>query len=147
MEITKIPVLLPLMAILLVVVPELDSQPTPETPPVYQPLCVTQLTLVNHACSVIPYTPLQPHKSTPPSSSPSHHHHHHRRHHEQRHHYHHTVEEQECCRWLRALDPPCVCDVIGQLPVFLSRPLHNYTIYVYEDCVVTYECEGQPQAA
>ncbi|GAB2276282.1 hypothetical protein Dimus_011014 [Dionaea muscipula] len=138
-----------------------------DAPPSPPRLCMTQLALVNHACSTIPYVPLPPHPPSndlplaaayslhghgddQPSSScrrriHSRHHGGHRRQsrHDQHVEYQETPAERECCRWLNAVDNECVCDLLARLPVFLSGPLHNITVSVDQGCFVTYQCPGR----
>ncbi|CAN8253883.1 unnamed protein product [Cochlearia groenlandica] len=66
-----------------------------------------------------------------------HHHHHHHRHSEE------TYAQQECCKWLKLMDNECVCDILVQLPPLLAKPVHNYTVFVDESCIVTYTCGGR----
>ncbi|KAJ4727511.1 putative Tetratricopeptide repeat-like superfamily protein [Melia azedarach] len=54
-----------------------------------------------------------------------------------------TPEERNCCRWLKEVDPECVCDLLVRLPVFLARPVHAYSVIVDGACNVTYTCSGR----
>ncbi|RAL47927.1 hypothetical protein DM860_015714 [Cuscuta australis] len=109
------------------------------------PMCASQITLVNHACSFLMLNP----RSPPPSALPHHpvqrhhlpHHHHHHPppHHVRRH----SPEEEICCRWLKEVDDQCVCDMLVNLPPFLARPLHQFTVRVGDSCHQTYRC-GTP---
>ncbi|GAB4829782.1 hypothetical protein Ancab_019437 [Ancistrocladus abbreviatus] len=135
---TTIPVLA-FLAAFLILVSRLDSQLVARPPPTGHLHCEAQYALVNHACSLIPYAPLQPHPPVPPPTR----HHRHRAHWRRRHHYHETPVERECCRWLTVMDAQCVCDLLARLPVFLSRPLHNYTVYVDPGCRIMFECPGR----
>ncbi|CAH9111539.1 unnamed protein product [Cuscuta epithymum] len=117
------------------------------------PLCASQITLVDHACSFLPFNLPPP---SPPSSSssslpslvsaPSPDGRHSRRHgpHGRRHHHHrhHTdnPEEEICCRWLREVDDECVCQLLAQLPAFLSKPVHQYSVIVGDTCNENFQC-------
>ncbi|XP_047326238.1 uncharacterized protein LOC124929901 [Impatiens glandulifera] len=130
-------------------------RPLPIPPITPRPLCKSQINLANHACGLLPYTPLLPASSYPPPPPPNdpprdeyedndrrrrHHHHHDRHRHRHRHHHHETPTEQECCRWLKELDSECVCSLLVHLAPFMIRPLHEYTITVENVCNVTYYC-------
>ncbi|CAL5437020.1 hypothetical protein CsSME_00047170 [Camellia sinensis var. sinensis] len=113
-----------------------------------QPLCISQLALANHACSLVPHTGVPPPSPpSPPSPSPSeenspthgHGHRHRHRHRE-------SPIEHDCCRWLKEVDTACVCELLIRLPTFLSRPVHEYTVEVDETCSVTYACGGRLRA-
>ncbi|GAA0172654.1 hypothetical protein LIER_26438 [Lithospermum erythrorhizon] len=82
-----------------------------------RPLCHLQFILVNYACGSLPYNPMVP----PGNPAPS----------------------PECCRWLKAVDNECVCDVLVHLPSFLSRPVHLYNVLVDESCSVTFSCSSR----
>lgn len=58
------------------------------------------------------------------------------------HHKHHRMSpvEQQCCKWLAQVDDECVCELLGRLPPFLARPIHEYTLRVAGSCNVTYSC-------
>ncbi|XP_010545083.1 PREDICTED: lysine-rich arabinogalactan protein 19-like [Tarenaya hassleriana] len=109
-----------------------------------------------------PPAPVDPPPSPPAPPSPDdddddehgeHHHHHHHghkhRHHSHRRHRSHRVEhresfaEAECCKWLKQMDNECVCDLLVHLPPLLARPVHNYTVFVDESCIVTFICGGR----
>ncbi|XVF21806.1 hypothetical protein REPUB_Repub12eG0121800 [Reevesia pubescens] len=120
--------------------------PVPVAPP--RPLCASQFALVNYACAIVPLVPMPP--PPPPPSPPEsghgngHRHgqsHTHRHRHRRAHHA--TREQQYCCRWLNLVDNECVCDILVRLPVFLSRPNHQYTVVVDESCIVTFSCAGR----
>lgn len=118
----------------------------PPTPP--RPLCTSQFNLVNYACAQLPYSPappLPPPPSTPlpPDNSDSSHRHRHRHRHRRHHNTRETPEESNCCRWLKEVDNECVCELLVQLPIFLARPVHEYTVLVDDSCNVTYTCSGR----
>lgn len=130
------------------------SPPRPLPPP--RPLCASQFALVNYACSMLPYDaelPVTPPSPTSPAIPPSpppplpdddelvHHRHGHRHRHQGSHKE--TPEEERCCRWLKEVDNECVCDLLVRLPVFLARPVHEYTVIVDDSCNVTYSCSGR----
>ncbi|XP_057549505.1 uncharacterized protein LOC130827702 [Amaranthus tricolor] len=141
--------------------------PTTRLPtfPALRPLCLSQFTLVNHACSVLPYSPMSSSPPKPPSSPPPsppapsvgaqspcsptntsrrhRHHHRHRSNNTSNNESHLSVAEDECCRWLKEVDTQCVCDLLVRLPVFLAKPAHDYTVVVTDDCSVTYHCLGR----
>ena len=126
------------------------------------PHCMNQFSLASYACAMLPYTPF-PHPSppspapSPPSPSPAppspsptpcppppspsldvEHEHREMIHKEN----HHGSIEENCCKWLGALDKECVCGLLHRLPVFLSKPAHQYTLYVSNSCNITYACDG-----
>ncbi|KAK4355541.1 hypothetical protein RND71_024512 [Anisodus tanguticus] len=114
-----------------------------------RPLCPSQFALVNHACSLLPFVgvpppspPSPPPPSPPPPSPPSPPERRHRhRHRHVRHHVHkETPVEEDCCRWLKQVDIECVCDLLVRLPLFLSRPVHQYTVMVDPSCNATFQC-------
>ncbi|XP_030451660.2 uncharacterized protein LOC115673588 [Syzygium oleosum] len=151
--------------------PRLMPMPFPLPPPLPpRPLCASQFTLVNHACSMIMPTPAPPPAPPLPPPSPpgppppppchddesqdeyGHHHHHHHHCHRHRHHHRHrhgrrvgepSPAEQDCCKWLKEVDSECVCDLLVHLPSFLARPIHEYTVIVADSCNVTYSCGGR----
>jgi len=155
---------------LLALVPKTESQIRPPVIPIPKgprPLCASQFALVNYACSRLPFIPVVPPDSRP---SPDHedddhrdrHHNHSRRHnrrhehdrehrhehdHEHRHEHdhrrHQTPEEDNCCRWAKEVDDQCVCQLLGRLPPFLIKPVHQYTLNIGEGCDITYSC-GAP---
>ncbi|XP_073138362.1 uncharacterized protein [Henckelia pumila] len=98
------------------------------------PLCASQLALVNHACTLVVYTP-----SSPPAHVETL-----RNEHRRRHSRHRPVEEvpaeTECCRWIKEVDDECVCDLLVRLPPFLTKPVHSYTIAIDDTCDVTFTC-------
>ncbi|KAL9227951.1 hypothetical protein vseg_003581 [Gypsophila vaccaria] len=111
---------------------------------------MSQFALVNHACSMLPYSPVSPPPPPPPSAPPgvetpstpgdSHRR---RHHHKRRHNNSPDPAVEECCRWLKEVDTQCVCDLLVRLPVFLAKPVHAYTVEVDPDCSVTYTCPGR----
>ncbi|CAN1352780.1 hypothetical protein LINPERPRIM_LOCUS42937 [Linum perenne] len=116
------------------------------------PLCNSQFSLANYACSNLPFmelphsalAPPSPPSDTPPDSPDGEHRHRHR--HGQGHGHHHQLSsdaEENCCMWLNRLDPECVCDVLVRLPPFLAKPSHKLTVYVNDACVVTFSCSGR----
>nr|ANU06250.1 CcmT [Primula vulgaris] len=125
----------------------------PPRPPT--PQCRSQFALVNHACATIPYTPIAPPLSPPaPPLSPdtisptspgndTQIQEHRLRH---RHRTHITSAQETCCRWLKAVDPECVCGLLLRLPTFLARPAHSYTVAVGDACVFTYPCASRLRA-
>ncbi|KAK9726132.1 hypothetical protein RND81_05G192300 [Saponaria officinalis] len=138
--------------------PTLPGQyrPSPTLPypsfPALRPLCISQFALVNHACSMLPYSPVTPPPPPPPSApnspgvaapSPPSDSHRHRHHHKHKHISSPDPAVEECCRWLKEVDTQCVCDLLVRLPVFLAKPVHAYTVEVDPDCSVTYTCPGR----
>lgn len=125
-----------------------------------RPLCATQISLANYACSILPITPWHP--SLPMLSGDQGHHdqheHDHEHNHERerahehghrhghghghrhRHHHRQTPEEDNCCRWARDVDSECVCELLVHLPPFLRRPMHQYSLKVGGSCDITYSC-------
>lgn len=121
--------------------------PQPESP---KPLCVSQLALVNRACTLLPYAQVPPPAPPSPelgeggeeeSGGGGHHHHHHNHHRGDG--YMETPEEEECCRWLKQVDTVCVCDLLVHLPPFMTRPLHEYKVIAHDSCEVTFECASR----
>jgi len=131
----------------LAIVPKMESQilpPIPPLPPILplpqpslQPLCLSQLALVSHACAMVPRSVTPP---PPPPPSPDNHGHRHN--HGHRGNQHHNLQEENCCRWAKEVDSQCICDVLVLLPPFLTKPLHQYSIHIGESCNVTYSCGG-----
>ncbi|XP_058770860.1 uncharacterized protein LOC131644389 [Vicia villosa] len=126
-------------------------------PPSLRPLCGPQLTLVSYACGMLSFTRGSPPSPTPPPSFPSsldndeghqghhdegHQNHNHTHGHRHRRRHHRTSQEDNCCRWARDIDSRCVCEILVKLPLFLTRPLHEYTVVIGESCTVTYSCGG-----
>ncbi|XP_023765228.1 uncharacterized protein LOC111913756 [Lactuca sativa] len=68
-----------------------------------------------------------------------HHHNHGHSHHRHRM----SPVEQQCCKWLAQVDDECVCELLGRLPPFLARPVHEYTVRVAGSCNTTYTCGAQ----
>ncbi|KAL5796756.1 hypothetical protein ACOSQ2_001576 [Xanthoceras sorbifolium] len=153
---------LALLMVILALLPETQSQrprpmPIPTVPLVPPgPLCASQLTLVNYACSMLPSSPALPMSHPSPPSPPSlpslpddgydsrhihgceqGHGHRHRNGRQA------TREQENCCRWLREVDNECVCDLLVHLPLFLSKPIHAYTVHVDASCNVTFTCGGR----
>ncbi|CAK7348178.1 unnamed protein product [Dovyalis caffra] len=136
-----------ILALALFVASLLLEQPATEAnpAPTQHPLCVSQYSLVNYACSGIRGTPLPNYSLT---SDDDHdgghghgHGHSHRHGHRHRHrasHHGPSSSQDNCCKWLNELDDECVCDLLYNLPPFLSKPAHQYTLYVDEACNVTY---------
>ncbi|KAL4383048.1 hypothetical protein GQ457_15G022520 [Hibiscus cannabinus] len=131
-------------------------------PPHLHPLCVSQLTLVNYACGTVPLVPSPFFSSDTPDEGNGTEsrrrgdgnragtrqggERHNRRRHEHKHEQRPkemTPEQAYCCRWLKMVDADCVCGVLARLPLFLSWPLHRYTVSVEEACIVTYSCGGR----
>ncbi|GMH31002.1 hypothetical protein Nepgr_032845 [Nepenthes gracilis] len=121
-----------------------------DNPAVTSLVCTSQITLANHACLTIPRTrtsprmlasqPVQsPDAASAPAQGDRRGHTHRRRQRTFRE----TQQQQECCHWLHEVDAACVCELLVRLPVFLSKPLHNYTVVVDEKCSVTFECGGR----
>uniref|UniRef100_A0A0E0LP77 Bifunctional inhibitor/plant lipid transfer protein/seed storage helical domain-containing protein n=1 Tax=Oryza punctata TaxID=4537 RepID=A0A0E0LP77_ORYPU len=50
--------------------------------------------------------------------------------------------KKDCCRWLKEVEPACVCDALLRLPPFLVKPQHKYTVKVGDSCKYTYHCGG-----
>lgn len=124
-------------------------RPVPPPNPVTQrSVCSSQFNLVNYACAMLPYSqapPLPPPQLTPspPHDDNSGHGHRHRHRHRRDHGSPATPEEENCCRWLKNVDNECVCDLLVRLPIFLARPVHEYTVIVDDSCNVTYTCPGR----
>ncbi|KAI4374307.1 hypothetical protein MLD38_012317 [Melastoma candidum] len=125
-----------------------DPEPVP--PPALRPLCISQFRLVNHACSLLPFTPgpppsppvPPPNPPSPPDNSRFGMYHGHRWHH----HIHQGPSQvKECCRWLNEVDDQCVCELLTHLPLFLARPVHEYHVIVPDTCDVIYSCDGRPR--
>ncbi|XP_059663787.1 uncharacterized protein LOC132309499 [Cornus florida] len=156
MGMTKILKLSTLFMAFLLLNPKMECVPT-------RPLCLSQISLVNHACSLLPFHPAGPPPS-PPDDAAEHGHGHghvhqhghgheqgqghghghgHRHRHGHRHEHHETPVEEECCHWLNAMDDECVCDLLVHLPPFLARPAHQYSIMVDDSCTVTFQCGGR----
>ncbi|KAF3660892.1 hypothetical protein P3S67_001084 [Capsicum chacoense] len=115
------------------------------------PLCPSQFALVNHACSLLPFLPVSP--PSPPSlplslhpAPPSPPERRHRRRHARHHEYTETAVEENCCRWMKQVDSVCVCDLLVRLPLFLSRPVHHYTIMIDPACNITFECGSRTRS-
>ncbi|RAL47945.1 hypothetical protein DM860_015732 [Cuscuta australis] len=111
------------------------------------PLCASQITLVDHACSFLPFAlppPTPPSLIAAPGPARPDNGHHSRRHGPHRRHRRHrresTPEEEICCRWLREVDDECVCQLLAQLPAFLSKPVHQYSVIVGEACNENFQC-------
>jgi hypothetical protein len=49
---------------------------------------------------------------------------------------------RDCCRWLKEVEPDCVCEAMLRLPTFLIKPQHRYTVRVGRTCRFTYRCGG-----
>lgn len=49
---------------------------------------------------------------------------------------------RDCCRWLKEVEPDCVCEALLRLPPFLVRPQHKYTVKVGNSCKFSYRCGG-----
>jgi hypothetical protein len=49
---------------------------------------------------------------------------------------------RDCCRWLKEVEPDCVCEALLRLPTFLIKPQHKYTVRVGRTCRFTYRCGG-----
>ncbi|KAL5735501.1 hypothetical protein ACOSP7_029974 [Xanthoceras sorbifolium] len=144
----RIKILITILAFL----PETESQrprplPIPVIPQVpSRPLCASQFSLVNYACSLLPQaSPMPPSLPSPPDddydSSHRHGHGHGHRHHRDGRQP--TPEEDNCCRWLKEVDNECVCELLVRLPVFLSKPVHEYTVAVDDSCNVSFTCGGR----
>ncbi|WVY98045.1 hypothetical protein V8G54_030196 [Vigna mungo] len=114
----------------LAIVPKMVSQTLPT--PFLHPLCLSQLTLANYACAMLPLTAAPPVPPPPPPPSPGDHGFRGRS----------TLQEEDCCRWAKEIDNQCVCEVLVLLPPFLTKPLHQYAISIGESCNVTYSCAG-----
>ncbi|KAL3359088.1 hypothetical protein AABB24_015914 [Solanum stoloniferum] len=144
MDIHNIPKIVLIVALYLVVYPSgARSQWVTNQP---SPLCPSQFALVNHACSLLPLNPVSPPSppspfllvAPPPPPGPPERRH--RRRHDHHHEYKESSAEENCCRWMKQVDSECVCDLLVRLPLFLSRPLHQYTIMVDPGCNITFEC-------
>ncbi|XVE77757.1 hypothetical protein DITRI_Ditri13aG0088200 [Diplodiscus trichospermus] len=113
-----------------------------------RPLCSSQFALVNYACARVPRVPLppptHPHQESGHGNEHRHGHKHgHRHRHRHRHRHHETPEQNNCCRWLKTVDIECICDILVNLPAFLSRPNHQFTVDLDENRSVTYSCGGR----
>ncbi|XP_038681503.1 uncharacterized protein LOC119982277 [Tripterygium wilfordii] len=137
-QMKRVNVLASMFFIVFLILPKLEGAVWPPSVP-QQPLCVSQMALVNYACAMLPIPP-----GSPPFSPA--------RHlqdydHEHRHSlYHGSAIEQNCCRWLNNVDDECVCAMLVHLPSFLARPVHEYTVIVHNSCNVTYTCQGGVKA-
>lgn len=121
---------LPIVLLFLVLNPKIECQmilpPTPPSPHI-QP-----------ACALLPFTQVPP--PSPPNSPPPGH----RQRHGHRHSEHiATPIKKECCRWLQEIDNDCICDMLVRLPVFLTKPIHKYTVMVDSLCNLSYTCSGR----
>ncbi|GAB2267962.1 hypothetical protein Dimus_002939 [Dionaea muscipula] len=136
LKVQKLKAFMVLAHTLLVLVSKPEGTPTFSEKPGL--ICSSQFVLASAACLSVPPAQLPP--PSPPAPSPqssrAHRHRRHRRHHE-------TENQQECCHWIRQIDNNCVCDLLVHLPVFLSRQVHNYTVYVDEACSVSFQCPGR----
>lgn len=111
------------------------------------PLCSNLFALANYACAMVPFRPALPSPPATPElgyhrNERSPHGHMHSRH-NHTHRYQETSEQSYCCLWLKQVDTECVCDILVRLPIFLSKPVHQYSVVVDETCTVTYSCEGR----
>ncbi|GKV27830.1 hypothetical protein SLEP1_g36954 [Rubroshorea leprosula] len=151
MEKVKFPLLILLVG--LFVLPEVKChQKLPL--PTQSPLCNSQFALANHACAFLPLIPLPPldiHPSSDDNGGEGHNHRHRHGHGHHRHGHHHghhqhrhgeSSEDDSCCRWLKAVDNECVCELLFHLPPFLSRPSHTFHVHVDDSCDVIFTCEG-----
>lgn len=153
-----------LFIVFLVLSPKIECQiwmqptaPMAPLPPIQPtPLCASQFALANHACAMLPFNPVSPPsppypqavpppftESDAPESSPTPSHRHRHRHSRRDTPPQQTPVELECCRWLQQIDSGCVCDLLVRLPVFLAKPVHQYTVRVDRSCSVTYSCSGR----
>ncbi|KAK6937497.1 hypothetical protein RJ641_031005 [Dillenia turbinata] len=119
-----------------------------------RPLCLSQFALVNHACSVLPFTPIPPPDQQGFELEHDQHEHESnrddhkgRRKHGVGHHSHGprhrtTPIEDDCCKWLKQVDSICVCKLLVHLPPFLTSPAHAFSITVDDTCSVTFTCSG-----
>ncbi|GAA0175695.1 hypothetical protein LIER_28818 [Lithospermum erythrorhizon] len=149
-----------LLMVFLMLHPSLQQFSSPDYVP--RPLCQSQFILVNHACIPLPYSPGNPitppdgPSDSPPSpsspASPEDPLEYLTRNRRQRQRQEAPPQEeppqespveQECCRWLKAVDTECVCDLLVHLPTFLSRPVHEYSVIVDETCNVTFACPSR----
>lgn len=143
---------------ILLLIPKIQSQSN------VPPVCITQFAQLNRACAFLPYTPPSPpdddgdddhgrmdnvtNQSLVDDDDGDDHHNHHRH----RHHHHHrhrhsqghraSDAEDDCCTMLNEVDDVCVCSLLLRLPLFLSKPEHDYTVIVNDECEVTFECQG-----
>ncbi|XP_055813299.1 uncharacterized protein LOC129882843 [Solanum dulcamara] len=145
MDIHSIPKIVLIVVLFLVVHPSGSRSQWVTNQP--SPLCPSQFALVNHACSLLPFVPVSPPSppsspsllvAPPPPPSPPERRHRHR--HDRHHGHRESSAEENCCRWMRQVDSECVCDLLIRLPLFLSRPVHQYTIMVDPACNITFEC-------
>lgn len=135
----------------LALVPKMESQVMPLLPVSHfpprplHPLCLTQIGLVSYACGMLPHTRMSPPLPLAPPPLPDvdvGHRSHRRQGHKHWHGDRHTPQEENCCHWAREMDSQCVCEILWRLPLFLTRPLHHYSIMIGESCNVTYSCGG-----
>lgn len=150
---------LTILTVLMVLTLKVDCQQIPRSS---RPLCISQFALVNHACAMLPFNPNpapapptppapeEPGQSPPsPSEGSGHGHghgHSHGHRHGSRHRHQQSSAEEGCCRWLQEVDDECVCDLLVHLPVFLTRPSHDYVVSVNPSCSVTFSCGGRLRA-
>ncbi|OAY49675.1 hypothetical protein MANES_05G074200v8 [Manihot esculenta] len=126
----KILVLTCLTGFLLLMPAEVDGVPHPA-----RSVCISQISLANYACGGLDPSPI---------SDIFHHHHHGHGHRHNRHgSLTHETPTESCCRWLNNVENECVCDLLIQLPAFLSKPAHQLTVVIGEYCRVTFSCSGR----
>ncbi|KAJ9171938.1 hypothetical protein P3X46_015234 [Hevea brasiliensis] len=135
----KIPVLTFLTGFLLLVPVEVNGIHPART------MCVSQIALANHACGRLTPSPgpnvLYHHEHR---HGHGHGHGHGNRHRHNRHgNFARETPTESCCRWLNDVDNECVCDLLIQLPVFLSKPAHQFSVVIGESCTVTFSCSGR----
>ncbi|KAF5731516.1 hypothetical protein HS088_TW18G00194 [Tripterygium wilfordii] len=137
-QMEKVNVLASMFFIVFLTLPMMEGAEWPPSVP-QQPLCVSQVALVNYACAMLPIPPGSP----PFSPTLDLQDYDHERRGSQ---YHGSAVEQNCCRWLNNVDAECVCAMFVRLPSFLARPAHEYTVIVHNSCNVTYTCQGGVKA-
>lgn len=147
----------------LVMNPKIECLPRRQTlrPPLAPiastPLCDAQIAVASRACSMIPFSTVSPPSppsllsealpspspESPPSPLPRHGHRHSHSHSHSHQVHSQTPVEQECCHWIRAIDSVCVCNLLVYLPIFLSKPVHTYTVITDPSCNIAYTCPGR----
>ncbi|KAL8192051.1 hypothetical protein R6Q57_028172 [Mikania cordata] len=135
-----------------------SSQTPPPPPSVYSPVFLTPPSspppsqhheqIESHRHKYAPANGVEQGHDNGQNQSHVHKHGHHRHdHHNHVHSHHHkhkmSPAEQQCCKWLAQVDDECVCELLGRLPPFLVRPIHEYTVRVAGSCNTTYSCVSQ----
>ncbi|KAG6700281.1 hypothetical protein I3842_08G104300 [Carya illinoinensis] len=155
-------------ASIMVFLPKSECRVRQPPPLIPGPLCASQFSLANYACSLVPPAS----EPSPPSlhngldedqeeddaddDEEEGHHHNHNHNHQHRHRGHRHKDKHHlprnidnCCRWISQIDSSCVCELLFYLPgfaTFLMRPLHDFTVRITDSCNVTYSCGGVVRA-